>query len=291
MPHNFSVKLIPNEGYALFRNRRSLRVGLVSAGARLPDELLGGHATNIFGLAAAVEEVTIEPPADTVVLKATDFADCDSGDFYKYVPARTWQFMQRGSFQLGSPDYYRRTDNPGIGDWREGFSVIAFRHENDQATFALRAGYNAAIFCGTREVSGPDHARMMEQFSDDGGKCLRISVAEFMAHVKKRVRAFRVRYHDAIYTDAKCFAVENPIASEIREFLKGGLVVNELNRRWFQSLYDTAVLPSLFAKPRRHSHERERRIAFELRDNLQGPTLLVNDRALLDFVEVVDTVK
>jgi hypothetical protein len=48
-------------------------------------------------------------------------------------------------------------------------------------------------------------------------------------------------------------------------------------------------MPSLFAKPVRYSEEQERRIIFEMRDDLRKEALIVKDRTLTDFVTLVDS--
>jgi len=48
-------------------------------------------------------------------------------------------------------------------------------------------------------------------------------------------------------------------------------------------------MPSLYLKPTSYLHERERRMVFELRDDLTSPVVIVKDKELLQFVDVVDS--
>ena len=169
--------------------------------------------------------------------------------------------------------------------------MIQFVDGDHQATVFVRVGFNCALFCGTREINGVDHERMMAQFGGAGGKCLRIQqVSDFMTHVKKRTRAFRTRLHDVIYDNAKIFTIKDAEASRLRSLMMANpFSLPEFNRRYFALLYDLGLLPSLFIKPVSYLHERERRMVFEGRDNLPNSPLVVNDKDLLQFVEVVDS--
>lgn len=289
MAYKYDVQYLPKEGMIFRRNRRSIRVGMMTMGQRLSDEQLASQVSSIMGLTANIEGKAQSTPTGPMRLRRDDFVAAE-GDFYKYVPTHSWEYMQRGSFRFGSADEYRRQESPGIGDWREGLSFVSFQHQNDQASFTLRSGYNCALFCGTGHINGPDHARMMGEFSKGGGKLIKITpILDFMEKIKKRTRAFRARMHEAIYTDYKCFTIEAPVATDLRKWLNSEPALLDTNRMWFSTLYDEALLPSLFAKPAEQSYQRERRMVFELRDDLRSPAAFVYDRELLQYVEVVES--
>ena len=110
-----------------------------------------------------------------------------------------------------------------------------------------------------------------------------------MAQVKKRMRAFRTRAHDVVYNN-KIFSMNGAEASHIRSLMMTDpFSLPNFNRQYFGMLYDVGLLPSLFIKPVSYAHERERRMVFELRDNLVAPHKLLEDKELLDFIDVVDT--
>lgn len=65
--------------------------------------------------------------------------------------------------------------------------------------------------------------------------------------------------------------------------------LRRLNENYFDTFYDYAFLPSLFSKPLVYKEESERRIVFELPDDISTPTIAINDEALLKFITLVDT--
>ncbi len=294
MSYRYTTTFLANEGFVCRRDKRSILLSAFAAGqVGTADQTIAyTNAIQEF-LRAVGEEAVVATPVDAPpprLLTLEEFTEPADQHYYKYVPARTWKYLQEGSFQFGSAEYYRRAENPNVRDWLEGLSTVQLFSGNDQVTFAIRAGFNCAIFCGTREINGPDHERMMAQFSDGGGKCLRIRpVPDFMAHVKKRTRAFRVRLHDTIYTDAKVLMLQHSEASRLRTYLKGSPSIEQINRRFFAELYEFGLMPSLYLKPTSYLHERERRMVFELRDDLTSPVVIVKDKELLQFVDVVDS--
>jgi hypothetical protein len=54
--------------------------------------------------------------------------------------------------------------------------------------------------------------------------------------------------------------------------------VHKINTTFFETFYDFGFLPSLLAKPTKYSVERERRIIFEIRDDLKAPTITARTR-------------
>lgn len=299
MPYQYSTRHLPYQGMELRRDQRSILAQMLTPWkVFLTDQQRISHRHNTEDLMRKVDAHArgVDFPAlertTSSILTSADFSSPPADAFYKYVPERSWQFIQRGSFQFGSPEYYRRVENPFIQDWFEGFATLHFLSDICEVSIALRAGSNCAVFCGTGEVNGTNHNRMMRQFSDEGGKCLKISpVDEFATHIKRRLRAFRVRQHDVVYTDAKVATVQSSAADGLRALfdhtsLDMRFVI--MNREFFATFYDAAILPCLFAKPYSYAHERERRLIFELRGDLRQDVVRLNDPELLQFVEVVD---
>jgi len=126
-----------------------------------------------------------------------------------------------------------------------------------------------------------------------GTKLIKIEPAdEFIARVCKLARAYRARAYNVVYTDLKNFAAElEGIQESIGITGKGDLTkeaLHKINTTSFQTFYDFGFLPSLLAKPTKYSMERERRIIFEIRDDLKAPTVTVKDASLLKFITLID---
>jgi hypothetical protein len=66
--------------------------------------------------------------------------------------------------------------------------------------------------------------------------------------------------------------------------------LRQINKAFFAIFDEYGFMPSLFAKPTRYAQERERRIIFEMRADLRGPTIVANDASLLKFVTLVDSI-
>ena len=61
-----------------------------------------------------------------------------------------------------------------------------------------------------------------------------------------------------------------------------------INKAFFSTFYKYGFMPSLFTKPTSYKEEKERRIVFETAADLKSPTIAINDKSLLDCVELVD---
>ncbi len=305
--HLYRVAFEKNAGFRLYQDRRSILLGGLSMTKQgiFPSDTNREHFSlilqkffhDISGLRDS------PPPAWNRTdgplpqsLATVDFGKPGQEVIFKYVSASTWKYMQRGSFQLGSAQYYRTIENPKARDWLEGLSFISLRDHEREITAALTSGFNVALFCATREVDSETHSRMMDSFGGPGGFCLRIGpVSEFSALVAKRIKAVGVRFHDVIYSDAKSFVQASATATRIKDIVGSDSVLSNsilsaINRKCFSELYNIGLLPSLFVKPASFSHEKERRLAFERIGDLQTATLRVEDKNLLDFITIVERV-
>ena len=100
---------------------------------------------------------------------------------------------------------------------------------------------------------------------------------------------------NVIYTDLKNYIAELRGIERFAGISDSG-ASTDLNRRklrqinetFFSTFYEYGFMPSLFAKPTSYAEERERRIVFETRADLRTPTVVVNDKSLLNYVTLVD---
>ncbi len=124
-----------------------------------------------------------------------------------------------------------------------------------------------------------------------GGKLLKIDLPPFIEAIANHVGAAKVRVHDVIYSDSKNYIVHSKRIHAFRTITNNGnltkMMLRRINKTFFDDFYKAALIPSLFAKPYSYRAERERRIVLELRENLRQPTIIIEDPALLQHVEIV----
>jgi hypothetical protein len=132
--------------------------------------------------------------------------------YYKYISGQTWNYVNAGSFQLGTASYYRSTPNIKIKDEREGAGDFRLASGPDQLNATILSGFNAAIYCGTGAIG--DRALMTSRF---GGRVIKIHpVKEFAKRIATRVGAAEFHVYDLVYTDQKNFFAEK---EGIRDFI------------------------------------------------------------------------
>jgi hypothetical protein len=309
MAYKYSDRLISKHGWVFSRDKRSIlfaEFARFKEDAILTDKMRADYAaimTSYLGAVAYdIKFDPADPPSSVTVLTKGSFGEQSLGPIFKYVSNVTWSYIERGSFQLGSPQYYRRVENEGIRDWQEGSIHMFYVSPRKEVAFKSTSGFNCALFCGMSEVHGQDHELMMKRFAgENGGKCLRIdNTVEFAALLKKRTRGFRSRIHDVIYSPVKIMKIESAevigridkILGPVKQFTdpkEMHQLHRALLRDLFKEFYEDALLPSLFVKPTRYAEERERRLAIELRSDI-SEVVRVTDKELLDFVKIVDSV-
>jgi hypothetical protein len=292
MAYRYKEKFENDAGYRLIRDRKSILVQAISYGRRFTEEQVAAYDRHINAYLDNVAGRSAEAPKYAQALRRDDFPDVSSDPLYKYVSDATWEYIRQGSFQFGSAQFYRTTSNINIQDQHEGSSNIHLMSGDNQLNVALISGFNCAIFCGTAHIEGPDHELMLARF---GSKRLKIEpVPEFLARVCELMGAFRARVFDVVYNDLKHYAAELSGIERFSSIAKGGKLTSsslrQINKAFFATFDEYGFMPSLFAKPTRYAQERERRIIFEMRADLQRPTIVVNDTSLLKFVTLVDSI-
>jgi hypothetical protein len=244
-------------------------------------------ATNTY-LDAVLQQEPLSPTHRAALVEA-DFPDLNREPLYKYVSDTTWNYISTGSFQLGTAAYYRSTPNMNIRDQREGASFFHLMSGDNQLNISLTSGFNCAIFCGTSHMKGKDHTLMQSKF---GKKRLKIEpLSEFVARICQKLNSVRACVHEVVYTDLKNYIAEHDGIERFSEIAGDGNLdhkkLHRLNKTFFATFYKYAFLPSLFSKPTAYKAERERRIVFEMRDDLRTPTIVFKEKSLLDFISLV----
>jgi hypothetical protein len=111
--HRFDNKFIRNEGWEFRRDNVSVRLLSPSCGQAMTDDQVIKlyEILETFMLAIDGEPKSSAFMPVSKVLSRDDFGVVTDQPLYKYVSASTWQHIQRGSFQFGSAEYYRRAEN------------------------------------------------------------------------------------------------------------------------------------------------------------------------------------
>ena len=292
MPYKYKEKFLPDNGYRFYRDDRSILVQMLAYGRPLTDTQLVSVAKNFNKYLDTILKRDPQTPAYGPALQRSDFKDLKSEPLYKYVSDSTWNHICKGSFQLGTAEYYRNTPNMNIRDQREGASMFYLVSGNNQLSVAITSGFNCALFCGTSFVQGPDHELMLSRF---GRKRIKIDpLDEFVAALAKHIGAFSAHVYDIIYADLKNYLAKREGIERYSEIMGKGkgdtdkTKMRKINESFFSVFYEYGFMPSLFSKPVAYKVERERRVVFERRDDIKSPTLIVEDKSLLKYISLVD---
>jgi hypothetical protein len=280
---------IPDSGYRLTKNGRSVILGSLSFGRILTPEQNTAFVDATSRYLAAVNNQPHNPIEHNLEIAPNALRLATSEPFYKYVTDEVWnRFIRNGCFQLGSAQYYKAHENQNIRDELEGSSIFHIVDGIDQLNCALVSGLNCALFCGTGEPDLDGGRNMNFSF---GAKLIRIELAPFVNAIAKRIGAIRTSICDILYTDNKSCLVHSSSIHRFAAITGHGNLTNmmlrRINKTFFDEFYATAFTPSLLAKPYSYRHERERRIVFELPTDLRRPTIAIEDPSLLQFIQVV----
>lgn len=280
----------PDRGYRFHRGNVSLLVGALAFGRRLTNKqrrvMAGTTNDYINGLSA-------RPPeryGPSQPLTESSFLAIKDQDFYKFVSDESLSYIQNGQFQLGNAAYYRDTPNMNIADHREGRSMFHLFHHNDELSMQLTAGFNCAIFCGTRRPIRNKKDLMKKRF---GRRLIKISpITDFCGTILNIIGGLSYQIRDVVYTDTKHYLSKYAGIAEL-----GGVIgntgltpedIHAMNLRFFTDFYRIALCPSLLSKPRRYYQEAERRVIFEMPRDLPDQPYRFGNASLSRFISVED---
>lgn len=223
------------------------------------------------------------------IIQETEFIEHAEGPFFKYVSDDALRWMKQGSFQFGTAAYYRQIENPLARDAREGHGVILFESDGEVVVADLTAGLNAALLCGTSSKMRDDTDFMPGRFGD---RLVKLEpLPEFVSMIKELSGAVRVRVIDIMYVDLAVVVRRVSCMPEMMAALtvgpNGGVDPNVLNSRFFDTLYDSSILPSILIKLTSYSEECERRIVVEMPEDIAGFNVTVSDPGLARFVQEI----
>jgi hypothetical protein len=292
-PHRYREVHEVDGGYRFYRDNCSILVRATAYGRRLTNEEMANFTRAINRYTDTLNSIDAPFATFRDPIVESEFADYSGEPLYKYVSDSTWQYISKGSFQLGTAKYYRETRNINAQDRREGEAMFHLVDGEDQLNVGIVSGLNCALFCGTSFSDGPDHQLMLAKF---GARRIRIDpLADFVSIIRRHIGAFAARTHDIVYTDLKSFVADEPSIPRFKEIsFSGGTSddnprkLHKINKAFFSTFYKYGFMPSLFTKPTSYREEKERRVVFETMADLKNPTIVINDKSLLDCVQLID---
>lgn len=199
---------------------------------------------------------------------------------FKYVSEANYEtYIRKGKIRLGSINLYRKAENTGVRDQREGFSLINFNGGAQEVQSYILAGFEQAIFCMT--LSSDYDERLANEF---GSRLLKISdLSGFVAAVKCHIGSQNVIGDRIHYNDYKI--VRQAVKLPDYDFHR-----LRLSEEWtdfiFSAFRKAAFFPSIFVKPQSYEYQNEFRLAFERAPNFSG-IVDIDDPDLARFFEVI----
>jgi hypothetical protein len=216
------------------------------------------------------------------ILSVDEFSKFEDTAFYKFLPNTSLEYIMADSFQFGSIEYYRNVEAPSSKDTMEGLSNLVFSTPRRLICISLASGYNYCIFCGTSRLD--NSGLMSKRF---GPNIIKIAkLRPFAEEAKSILGAKRVFLSRVIYNDLKLFRTKTMKSLNVTTPSKDNFSPEAINENFFDFLYDSSFLSSLFMKPTRFSPEQELRLVFEMPKDVPN-ALRVGDKGLLKHVEFI----
>jgi hypothetical protein len=266
-------------GFRYFKDNVSILVKAISRTKKdvsLTDKQLTSYGQALLEFFNSMEGLMINKENDGLILQSEDFPEFRNQSLFKYVPEPVVKnYILKGSFQLGSINYYRQTENQKIQDKLEGYSNIVINSNQRQLNITLTSGFNFYIFCGT--ICSNVNNQMSSKF---GQKIIEIpNILAFAKAVQKSIGAIRFYINRVQYADLKIFNIND------NSFDVEAATSPDINENVFNRLYNYSFLPSLFVKPSGFSPEKEIRIVFEMpRDTKK--IIRISNKGLLHYIKI-----
>lgn len=283
-------------GYKHYKDDVSILVSALSLSkAELTDHQLYELAKAVTTYLTAASEDAATPIKQFAIPRIfsrpttrKDFVDRSDEKILKFVSCADWEnYYSKGSFRLGTIDFYRGSDNTKIQDGNEGLSFVSIGKRERLLTACIEVGANIGIFCGTHD-GNISVSTMKDRF---GSVLLEIEARPFAARIADALGAAAFHVFDVVYSDAKIFYADVDISRIIEVLMKtpNQLDPHAFNEASFDLLTSIGLLPSVFCKPAaNYAIEMERRIAFVFSSDLKNTYIDLKDPTLLKFVKVRD---
>ncbi len=268
-----------DKGHHLFFEGNSILVHAMSVGAHLATSQKRGFAQASLNYLEGISERPATRRAAPRFLERSDFPDIHKPSFFKFVDDEALAHLKRGSLRLGTPSYYRTTEDDGRADHLEGYATVFLEGEQKSFNLTATSGFNCAVFCGV--AARPTNFRRLEKMREKFGTHLIqiIDPTTFGALICEQLGGIRYHIRDVQYADAKYMSIDTDDLDDfLRTFGTGDLTketIHEINTRYWHAFYEHLLLPSVFSKSKKFSSENERRMLFELSTNITTPFLTV----------------
>ena len=111
MTYKYRIQFRPLGGSMLYRDKRSVLLGMLAMGRQRFTDLERVKMTgatqayfhSIAGDPGPLPRAEVADEANARALVSADFGESSEAPLFKYVSNQTWAHIERGSFQLGSP--------------------------------------------------------------------------------------------------------------------------------------------------------------------------------------------
>lgn len=121
-------------------------------------------------------------------------------------------FFKEGILQLGTFNYYKKKENPEIGDSSEGDYIVVGRHPGVTWIFQMIGGLNNYVFCC---YDGEPEPKVIERFGYND--CFEITDLEgFSNAIKKSLNAVKSFKSKCVYKKDKVLIGNLPIDQDFR---------------------------------------------------------------------------
>lgn len=171
-------------------------------------------------------------------------------------------FLEHGTLQLGTFDYYNAYDHEEIGDAAEGKFVLAVHVPPSLTAVAAGGGYDHYVLCC---YAGGGDQQCARRFAYDASFKIR-DISGFASAVGRRLGAVSFCYASCAYGRDKVIVSRSFPEFDLRTV--SGRLLTLVNEAKY------------FVKPALYAHQQEFRILWQMPEPLKGP-------AVLDFPEAV----
>ena len=287
----YAERFEPDSGHRLICGGRSLLLHAMSVGEHLTVKKKAAFSRVILNYFEQIGERCVTSRVNPKSLSQLDFPAIAKPTFFKFLTPESASFLRRGSFRFGTTSYYRSIEDCGRADILEGYAAIFLEGKHKSFNSSGTAGFNCVVLCG---VATPprDHRNLRDMRNKFGHELIEITnVDAFLSILSERLGSYAHHVRDIRYMDGKYMSIKT---DDLEEFLptfgRGDLteeIVHKLNVRYWHNFYESIFWPAAFSKPLRFSHERERRLLFEFRSDIDAPFISVDAPEALEFMRFV----